>query len=169
MYRLHRRISYLATWPVVALLLCGCVVCLACFQEVQKSLGHENEILDTRGWYTPNDVARLYQDLGDRRALYVASTMTIDVVFPLMYGLLLATFVVQLYASTHARFLLLLPLAGSIADLLENLTIAILMLCGPSSLSWFAAGLTAAKFALLLTSLILIAVGGCRGLQGRLP
>ena len=98
------------------------------------------ELLDARGGYTPEEGAAVLGALdANARLVYAATGLTIDMAFPLAYGLLFANMLFRLFRAP----LFVLPLAG--ANVLENLTVAALALghAGPPSpVAWLAAGLT---------------------------
>ncbi len=95
--------------------------------------------LYNRTWYTPADAVALFKTL-DRldanvRAVYAATGLMIDMVFPAAYGLPFAILLVRLFRAPF----FLLPLATAAADVLENATVAVLALgCtgAPSPLAW---------------------------------
>ena len=166
--RLYQTIERLATWPVTALLVIVMLLCSQGFTWRSGALGYEIRTLDVRGWYTPEDVQQLMAELGESgRQLYAITEVTLDLVFPLAYGTLFSILILRLYNSRRA-YLLLFPLGAMTADLLENLTAAILALTysgEASPLAWFAAVCTVIKFFCFLVSVLLILAGGIAGLR----
>jgi hypothetical protein len=164
---LHARVARVATWPAVALLFLAFLACTQAFQWRQKALGHDHELLDVRRWYTPGEAQKLLDDLGPAgRRTYAVTQLTLDVVFPLVYGALVAALTVRLYPPGCA-WLLLAPALAVTADLLENVTTAYLAwtFAGPASgVAWAAAVFTLTKSAALVASLGVLFVGGVRGL-----
>ena len=146
----------------------GCVAGLAWRQARLAGL----DLLDSRGWYTPEDAADLFDALdrldASARAVYAATALTIDMVFPASYGLLLAVPLFRLFRGGAPLYLL--PLAVALADVLENITIAALALShdgAPSPLAWLAAVFTAVKWALFVATLAAACGGGMRWLWTR--
>ena len=146
----------------------GCVAGLAWRQSRLAGL----DLLDSRGWYTPEDAANLFDALdrldASARAVYAATALTIDMVFPVSYGLLFAVLLFRLFRD-GAR-LYLLPLAAALADALENITVAVLALShdgAPSPLAWPAAVFTLVKTVLFVATLAAVFVGGMRWLWAR--
>ena len=146
----------------------GCVAGLAWRQSRLAGL----DLLDGRGWYTPEEAAALFDALdrldASARAVYAATALTIDMVFPASYGLLLAVLLFRLFPG-GAR-LYVLPLAVALADALENITVAVLALSHdgtPSPLAWPGAVFTLVKWVLLLATLAATCVGGMRWLWAR--
>jgi hypothetical protein len=84
--------------------------------------------IDSRGWYTPADAAALFDTLDQidtgARAVYATTALTIDMVFPVSYGVLFAVLLSRLYRSGPPLYLLAAALA--LTDVLENITIAAL-------------------------------------------
>jgi hypothetical protein len=152
-----------ATWPVVALLFVMFLLCAQGFEWRRKTLGYENRGLDSRFWYSPDEARDFLQNIGERgRRIYVATQLTLDIVFPLIYGTLFAALIVHLYARENAKILVLVPLLTVAADLLENVTTAYLAWQFDGQASPVARGVaivTAAKSSLFALALILIGAG----------
>ena len=129
------------------------------------------ELLDSRNWYTPGEAAALFDAL-DRldagaRTVYAATGLTIDMAFPLAYGLLFAILLFRLFRAPF----FLLPLATAAADVLENATVAALALSyagAPSGLAWLAAAFTLVKALCGYAGLAATCVGAVRWLWRRL-
>ena len=126
-------------------------------------------LLDSRGWYTPEAAAALFDALdaldANARLVYAATGLTIDMAFPLAYGLLFAIVLLRLFRAP----LFVLALAG--ADVLENLAVAALALghAGPPSpVAWLAAGFTLVKTVLIVATLAAAGAGAVRGLRVRM-
>lgn len=97
------------------------------------------------------------------RAVYAATGLTIDMVFPVAYGLLFAILLFRLFVAP----LWLLPLVLAAADALENATVTALALGytgAPSPLAWAAAAFTLAKTVLIVTTLGAAGIGAVRWL-----
>jgi hypothetical protein len=119
--KLYAFVGRIATWPAVALLFILYVLCSLGFTVRTDRLGNEPPLLDLRLWYTPGDVQILFDKLGATgRSHYVLTEITLDLAFPFIYGALLAIFIYRLLVPKLARVLLLIPLIGMVADLLEN-------------------------------------------------
>ena len=147
----------LSTRRVVIPTLLTALLCVAAFQWRDARLGGL-ELLDTRQWYTPEQAVALFGAL-DRldpraRAVYAWTEVSVDLVFPVAYGLLLALALLRLFA--HGRPLYLLPIAGAVADAFENISIALLAATydgAPSSWARVAAVFTLLKSVLILAAL----------------
>ena len=161
--RIRPGLQRLATRPVVILTGLAALLCLAGFQWRESGLGGL-ELLDTRQWYTPEQAAALFGAL-DRldphaRAVYAWTEVSIDLVFPVAYGLLFALLLLR--AFEDGRRFYLLPIAGAATDVFENISIALLASTydgAPSSWTRVAAAFTLLKSGLILATLA-AAVGG---------
>ena len=97
--------------------------------------------------------------------MYVTTGLTLDTVFPLLYATLLSMLITRCYRPETACALVFVPLLAAAADLLENFTVAYLAITfderseRPSSAAWLAAFFTAAKWALTIASLVIVAIG----------
>ena len=139
------------------------LLCLAGFEWRDARLGGL-DLLDPRQWYTPEQAADLFGAL-DRldpraRAVYAWTEVSIDMVFPVAYGLLFALLLLRVFDD--GRRFYLLPIAGAAADVLENISIALLASTydgAPTSWATVAATFTLLKSGLILATLA-AAVGG---------
>jgi hypothetical protein len=151
------------TWRAVALLFILFLLCTQGFEWRRKTLGFENPALDGRRWYSPAEARDFLQNIGERgRRLYAVTELTLDLLFPIIYGALFSILLIHVYARGTAKNLLLVPLMTVVADVAENLTTAYLALQfdgQESSLARVAATFTMVKSVLLLLSLILILFG----------
>ena len=161
-----------ATRRVTGAALAVVVACVAGLVWRQDRLGGL-ELLDSRGWYTPAEAAALFDALdrldGGGRLVYAATGLTIDMVFPVAYGLLLAILLYRLFRGGLPLYLL--PLAVAAADMLENMTVAGLALSHagePTPLTWLAAAFTLVKTVLIAATAAALAVGTIRWLWLRL-
>ncbi len=161
--RLYRFTDRLATWPVVAILVVVLLIANQSFAGRREVLGDQVQVLDGRRWYTPADVQQLFTVMGDQRFFYAVSEITLDLIYPLSYGLLLAILIVRTWGNRFEWFLVF-PLITVIADLiLENGTIfymAISFTGATTPLAWVAAVGTLLKSIFLLISLVIILNGG---------
>ena len=161
--RIRGELQRLATRRVVIPTMLVALLCMAAFEWRDARLGGL-ELLDTRQWYTPEQADDLFGAL-DRldsraRAVYAWTEVSLDMVFPVAYGLLFALLLLRLFGD--GRRFYLLPIAGAAADALENLSIALLASTydgAPSSWTAVAALFTLLKSVLILATLA-AAVGG---------
>ncbi len=161
--RIRRRLQRLATLRVAALTVLAALLCLAGFQWREARLGGL-ELLDTRQWYTSEQADALFGAL-DRldpraRAVYAWTEVSLDMVFPVAYGLLLALILLRIFEDGRPFYLL--PIAAAATDVFENISIALLAStydAAPSSWARVAAVFTLLKSGLLLAALA-AALGG---------
>ena len=158
----------LAARRVVVPAVLAALFCVAVFQWRDARLGGL-ELLDTRQWYTPDQAAALFGAL-DRldpraRAVYAWTEVSVDLIFPVAYGLLLALALLRLFENGWPFYLL--PIAGAVADFFENVSIALLAATydgAPSSWTRMAAVFTLLKSVLILAGLAAAVVGAIRRL-----
>ena len=155
-----------ATRHVALVALAGAVACVGGLLWRQDRLGGL-PLLDSRGWYTPEDAAALFEALdrldASARAVYAATGLTVDMAFPVAYGLLFAILLFRLFRAPF----FLLPLSVAVFDGLENLTVAALALShagAPSPIAWLAAVFTLLKTLLGYAALAAACVGTVRWL-----
>ena len=142
-------VAPLANQPTVVALILSATVCVILFQLRKCWLGKGITIPDMRlHWYTPSDVKCFLDRLGTdkKRHLYAFSEVTVDVVFPITYGLLAMISLHCLIGDTlpNLAWLMYLPLVTAGADLLENVTVAWLAVTHqkdalPRKLAWVTA------------------------------
>lgn len=161
---LHKGLLGIASWPVVGLLFLVFIVCFRLFDWRRQKLGCETKVLDASFWYNPLDAKQFFEKIGESgRTLYAITELSIDLLFPLVYGTLFGIFIVRLYGATSAKWLVLIPLATAATDLIENSIIAYLAWSyagRESSVAWIAAVFTSVKSLGFAASLIIILIGG---------
>ena len=165
---IHPVLQRLATRRVVVPAVVAALLCLVAFQWRDARLGGL-DLLDARQWYTPEQADALFAALDQldprARAFYAWTEVSVDLVFPVAYGLLLALVLLRLFAN--GRPLYLLPLAGAVADVVENVSIALLAATydgAVSSLARVAAVFTLLKSVLILATLVAAVYGTIRWL-----
>jgi hypothetical protein len=164
---IYQQLDRFATWPVFILLLVLCGLCLLGFQWRAKALneragGKEIVTFDGRYAYTPEEARDLLEMMGERgRPFYAVTQMTLDLVFPLVYGSLFLIMIFRLYGDPG--YLLLVPVIASVADLLENFTNTYLALSyqqgSVPSLARFSSICTRVKWSGFTISVILVFIG----------
>ncbi len=83
---------------------------------------HEgNKTLDGKTFYRPSDVRTLLDKLGNFRPKYLEQERTIDLIFPLVYGLMFIVPIIGLTPGARTPWCLaLLPLLAVAADYTET-------------------------------------------------
>ena len=149
-----------ATGPILVCLFIVFVGLVAGFQLRGIIFGKGVKTLDGHilTVYTPGDVKAIFDKLkDDNRKIYAWTQVTLDIAFPLVYGAFMALLIICFYQPEWARWLVLIPCVGAGADVLENLTAAVLAwrYTGEEcSLSWVATAFTFIKWTLVLASLV---------------
>jgi hypothetical protein len=141
---------------------------LLLWRAKKLNLEPQNQILDSRWSYTSHEVKEFFKNLEPKGVeLYKWTEITVDGIFPFIYGAFCATFIVLLYPTEVARILILFPAFTILTDLGENLTIFALASkysksqnSHLSNLTRIAMFFTRTKFVLLSTSLVIILIGG---------
>ena len=166
--RLYRFVGRLVKWPVVVVLFIAFVLLMLGFRARSNRLGSNPPMLDVRYWYTPTDVKALFDKLGaDGRGLYALSEVTLDLAFPFVYGGILLILIHRLFGPKAARLLLLIPLLGMGADLLENAGIATMAATYTGDAPKLASVVTVfslIKGVLIRVALVVVLIGGVRAL-----
>jgi hypothetical protein len=118
--------------------------------------------LDGRCLYKPSSVAGILGQLGDSRTQYFEQETTIDLIFPMVYGLMFVTAIVSLIPGAGApRWLVVLPVLTVMADYCENATVIAMLKRYPNSLGvlpWFASAASGTKGVSLLGSALAVLV-----------
>lgn len=144
--RLEKLLRAQARWPVMLALFLACAFILGVLFPLASPTERRADVaaLDTQLWYSRADVAAHMDALTppERRAA-ARSHLTVDLLFPLTYGTLLAMLLLK--TQPESRLWLLAP-AAVLADVAENLLLSILYLIYPS-------GLGLAPLAALVTAL----------------
>lgn len=160
---IYNQLERFASWQVVALLFVLFIICAQGFEWRRKKLGYENPGLDGRGWYSPAEVRDFLHNIkGAGRRIYYTTELTLDLLFPLVYGALFASLITHVYARESAKVLVLVPLLAVLFDVLENLVLSYLAWAFDEQASPVARGaaiLTAVKSVMFILSILLI-LGG---------
>lgn len=140
----------------------------------------ELEKIDTKLYYTSAELYEILDAYGDQnRRVYALSHLTADVLFPLVYafffGLLIAYIFQRAFSKdSWVQRLNLVPFLLLIFDLIENVSVVILLLAYPTQLEGlarFAGIITNLKWILAGITVVLPVAGGVvwlyRSLSGR--
>jgi len=85
---------------------------------------YPTKTLDGRCFYKPSAVAGILDQLGDSRAAYFEQETTIDLIFPMLYGLMFVSAIVGLTPGAGTpRWIVALPLITVVSDYAENTTV----------------------------------------------
>ncbi len=154
-------------WSTVAILAAIFCVFWILFQLRNSLLGQRHEIPDGWFWgYSASRLNELFEDWGQAgKQWYIATQLTLDVVFPLFYGwLFMAIFRCGFSASRKVAGHIAVA-ATCLADLTENIALVIIAskdgLVSDSPLSALASWSTVTKCALWLSIWLWFLIGGC--------
>lgn len=145
----------------LALFLVGVVVVFVMF--IMPSLaGKEGAVpIDLQFAYTPEQAYELIDSYSDEvRSTYAFGEMTVDVVYPIAYTLLLSVTLMLLYPQNWK--LAWLPYVIFASDMLENTGIVTMLYSYPAKLitvAWITSGFSTIKWSLVLLVLVIILVG----------
>ncbi len=168
---IHQGLLRWAAWPAIAVLFALFMLCTVGFNWRASQLGVQNPPPDTRTKrYSSQELGNLFETWGpEGRRLYVVTQLSIDLLFPLVYGLLLAFLIVQTYSDAWGRWLWLVPLILMAFDYAENIT-AILLVTQyrtgqvPSASGvWALFSFTQMKMMLFSMATLLALIGGLSG------
>src|SRR5262249_32103922 len=133
-------VERVATWRRVGYLALGIAVCALLFtwrshwlHEVARAEATTKQVEyadpgsspDSAWWYGEQDLQSYFDAIGRRgRILSAIPDLTLDVIFPLLYGAFLAALIVRLTPPWLARRGVWLPVTAVAADFGENILLA---------------------------------------------
>lgn len=162
--RLHAWLSTARTPHVLALLFAA-FICVTLFVNRRQALA-PHSIPDGRLWYGPAELAAMLGAFTDpQRALYARSEVTVDLLFPLCYGVLLGIWLARFYKDPPNQWHAIVPIVGALADLGENAINAYLAWNfpdGPWALAYGSGTFSSVKW---LAAVFSIAAGTLRSIQ----
>ncbi|MCJ7570116.1 MAG: hypothetical protein MUO58_21605 [Anaerolineales bacterium] len=159
--------SWARGWLILALF-ATCVVFIAITLPVlQASPGGTIEALDARIFYTPEEAFTTVGSYGEASGFWVLIYLTWDIVNPILYSLTFGLLISWLFqrsfkSDNKLQKLNMVPVGAGLFDLLENLSIVILLLAYPTQYSivaWLSTVFTMSKIILLGVSILLILIG----------
>jgi hypothetical protein len=173
MEKLTRLLNRLANWKaIVILILIALPFNLVIFPmrsaRLKELSGKSAPIIDAMFAYTPAQVYELVPAYGEQgRQLYAVTELTADLLYPILYSLLLGVLMTLIFRQAFAsasfmQKLRLLPFVAALTDYAENITVVTLLLRYPQKLTgvaWAASLFTTAKWVLAGVSLILMVIG----------
>jgi hypothetical protein len=104
--------------------------------EITALAGKPVGIIDLTFGFNPDKTLQMVHDYGDAaRAYYARVETTIDVAYPVVYTLLMGIILSLLYRNTSYSWVNTIPFACMAFDLLENVTIVLLLTSYPQQSS----------------------------------
>ena len=159
----YQKLEQLATWQNFGILFVLLIFCCLHFLWRQEALGEKVKTFDAHKWgYNPDQAYVVLDKMGERgRRIYIFTQLTLDVIFPFVYGGLIIILLFKLYGSP--KYLLLIPVIMVTADLLENITTSYLAWSFskgvPASIVRIAAFFTVVKWIGIFLSLAILLIG----------
>lgn len=160
-------LNKLANWKVIAVVAVLFVVFDLVFLPLLTTpAGESVPVLDVRFWYTPQQAEEgIAQYSAEARRASIIGHLTIDLVFPVIYSLLLSLLLIVVFRRTapeHLRQVSLFPWRAALADIFENLGLVAMFSLHPVHfplLSWITTIFTALKWLQLGFSLLVLVIG----------
>lgn len=162
------KLEKIVTWKIAGILVILFILCSLGFAYREHKIGQEMfdgcwfnfPLKDC--WYPPQHASKVLDEIGENgRNIYAITQVTLDFVFPFVYGGLVIILLFALYG--RVKYILLIPVLAVVLDFLENITTAYLAWRYEkgveSPLTWFASSFTAGKSIGIYLSLIFILIG----------
>jgi hypothetical protein len=130
---------------------------------------YPTKTLDGRCLYKPSAVVGILDQFGDSRAAYFEQETTIDLIFPMLYGLMFVSAIVGLTPGAGVpRWVAALPVIAVISDYAENTTVIVMLkryaaaragqAVDLGALPWIASAASGTKGISLLASTVAVVV-----------
>lgn len=169
-----KRIYNIANWKTITPLFILVVLLMGfAFPKYQNQInelaGEELTALDVRMGYTKSEVVTLFDKMGEEgRGIYQFMSSKIDLICPIVYGLLLTLLIAALLknitrSTSKWRWLYSLPFAAILFDYLENWNVLKLLSNYPNITEAevaFSSQMTVMKWGVLVTVLLVLVVLG---------
>jgi hypothetical protein len=160
-------LSRLANWKVILALTIAFLVFDFFLLPMMASPGGKSlPVLDMKFWYTPPQAFdAISQYSAQERQSAAISHLSLDVLYPLIYGALLSLLIIVVFRNAPAsqqEQLALFPWRAVLADLLENAGLAAMFLLYPNTfnlLAWVTTIFTALKWLQIGFSIVALLVG----------
>lgn len=159
--------SWARGWLILALFAIFVVYVAMTLPVLQAAPGGSIESLDARVFYTPKEAFATVGSYGEARRFWIRIYLTWDIVNPILYTLtfgLLTSWLFQRGFRSNSRLqkLNIVPVGAGLFDLLENLSIIVLLLAYPAQptiVAWLSTVSTTSKTVFLTVSTLLILTG----------
>lgn len=136
-----------------------CVALNVSLLVIASSFAAGHRLLDLQLLYTPLRANQFLSAIGEiGRQRYLLLLLTIDLIFPAAYALLLSLLLIRVDPQQQRNWLTWLPLAAAALDWAENFGLVSLLVTfqagEPSDVAWFTMGCTLAKWMVVAMCLI---------------
>lgn len=138
--------------------------------HLEQLSGKSRPTLDGKLYYSPDSAFAIIDSLGEKgRNFYALTELTLDLIFPIIYSLLLSLLIIYLFKRPrkykHYQLLGFIPFVGFFADILENASIVGMAYSYPDKntlVAGAASTFTCIKWISLMTSAVIIVIGLAR-------
>jgi hypothetical protein len=160
--KLYDFVDRCATWSVVAILVAVLVLTHQFYLGRQALIGPQLQLLGAQQAYSAADVQQFIFELGDQGVYFVASELTLGIIYPLVYGLLFAILLIRTWGPRYT-WMVLAPGLAAFFDILGSILISYLIITFDGNISWLGdlwSFTWVVKIILFLLSLVLVLNGG---------
>jgi len=159
--------SWARGWLILALFATFVVFIAITLPVLQGSPGGSIESLDARVFYTPEEAFSTVGSYGEASGFWIRIYMTWDLVNPILYTLIFGLLISWLFQRSFRpgnklQILNVVPVGAGVFDVLENVSIVILLLAYPARptvVAWLSTAFTMSKTFFLALSALLILIG----------
>lgn len=121
MLKLLEKTSKRSNLIILTILSASCYAGVIYFMSSISKVSGGRGVLDFEFGYTPEFVHQLFMEYGERGIALYQSLLTIDLLNPLLYSLVLASLIYIFYKNTNYQFLYILAFLTALFDYLENI------------------------------------------------
>lgn len=159
--------SWARGWLILALFAAFVVYVAITFPILQASPGGNIESLDAQFFYTPEEAFSTLGSYGEASRFWIRIYLTWDIVNPLLYTLAFGLLIAWLFQrsfkpDSRLQKLNLAPVGAGFFDLLENISIVVLLMiypAQPTAVAWLSTVCTMSKMVFLGVSILLVLIG----------
>lgn len=159
--------SWAKGWLILALFMAFVIWIAITLPALQASPGGGIESLDARVFYTPDEAFSTVGSYGEASGFWTRIYLTWDLVNPILYTLIFGLLISWLFQrsfrpGSKLQKLNVVPVGAGLFDILENVSIVILLLAYPAQttiVAWFSTVFTLSKTIFLALSALLILIG----------
>lgn len=154
-------------WLILAIFAALIVFAAITLPVLQAAPGGNIESLDAQLFYTPEEAFSTVGSYGEASRFWIWIYLTWDIINPILYTSTFSLLISWLFQRSfkpgrRLQKLNLLPLGAGLSDLLENISIVILLLAypaQPTAVAWLSTCFTMSKMSFLGASTLLILLG----------
>lgn len=167
--------SWTRGWLILALFAAFVAFMAVTLPALQAAPGGSIVSLDAQLFYTPEEAFSTVASYGDAAPFWIRMYLTWDIVNPILYTLAFGLLISWLFQrsfkpGSKLQKLNVLPVGAGLFDLLENISIVILLAVYPAQptvLAWISTICTVSKISFLGASVLLVLVGLLKAAMNR--